>query len=260
MSTLAAVIITKNEEARIEKCLNSLKGFVDEIIIVDDSSTDRTVEISKNFAAKILVNESKGDFDQQRNLGIDCSESQWIIQMDADEIMPEITAGNIRRALDDPQGHVAFYLKRENYFFGHLLKGEVFSDNNMVKIFKKDSARYVGKSVHETLKVDGPIGRIEGVVLHYPYSSIKEIIAKVNFYTDVVADNFVQNSQMITFKEIKYRLGFKSLKHFWKLYIRKRAFREGMYGFIWCIIKVIVPQIKWLKIWEKAKQNNKLKL
>ena len=259
MSKLAAVIITKNEEKRIRSCLDSLSSFVDEIVIVDDLSTDNTVNICRTYQAKILTNSSGGNFDHQRNLGIEAANSEWVIQMDADEVVPQATAKKIKQTLVNPEDFAAFSLRRKNFFFGHPLETEVFFDKAMVKLLKKGTARYTGRSVHETLEIDGKIGKIEGEVFHYPYSSISEVLTKVNFYTEVIAKNFVEDSESISFKEVKYQLTFKSLKRFWKLYLRKRGYREGMYGFIWCILKVIIPQIKWLKIWEIAVKASKLK-
>jgi len=260
MVKLAAVIITKDEERRIKSCLDSLKGFVDEIVVVDDCSRDKTVDICQEYGARVTVNRSEGNFDQQRNIGIDNSTGEWIIQMDADEIVPEAAAKKIITAIEDPGEFTAFTLRRKNFFFNHPLEGEVFFDTGMIKVFKKGTARYVGRSVHETLEAEGSAGKIDGEVFHYPYSSMAEIITKVNFYTDVIAKNFVEDNESITLREIKYQLSRKSLKHFWKLYMRKRARKEGIYGLIWSILKVMVPWLKWVKIWELAKTSGKLKV
>ncbi len=93
MYKLSAVVITKNEEARIGRCLDSLKGLADEIIIVDDAYTDKTVDIAKDkYRAKVIVNRSGGNFDRQRNLGIERALGEWILQLDTDEVVPAETA------------------------------------------------------------------------------------------------------------------------------------------------------------------------
>jgi glycosyltransferase involved in cell wall biosynthesis len=246
---ISAVIIVKNEEDKILSCLNSLK-WTDEIVIVDDYSSDKTVEICKNQGARVILNESKGNFDRQRNLGIKEATGDWILQMDADEIVPIDTANIIRQAIEKADTEVAFNIYRRNFFLGYPLK-YAGSHEYVVKIFRKDKAIYVGSSVHETLKVEGRIGSIEADIYHYPFNSIRQVIERWNFYTDVEASVFIKNKEAITAREIKYRLTWKSLKLFWKLYFRKKGYRDGMPGLAWCVLNVIGPQIKWLKIWEK---------
>lgn len=257
MTKLTAIIITKNEEAKIERCLKSLSKLADEIIIIDDLSADRTTEICKSFGAKIISSRSGGNFDKQRNLGIQNATGDWILQMDADEIIPTETAVKIRSAIDNPKQFVVFRIRRQNYFLGHFLRYAGAYDY-MAKIFKKDAAKYTGESVHETLHIDGPTGTIEANIEHYPYGSIKQVIERSNFYSDVEAGVFVKNSVKISLKQIKYQLTWKSLKLFWKLYFKKKGYKDGMYGLAWCILNVIGPQVKWLKIWEKASQEGKL--
>lgn len=257
MSNLSAVIITKNEEAKIERCLKSLSKLADEIIIIDDLSTDRTAEICKNFGAKIISNQSNGNFDRQRNLGIQNATGGWILQLDADEIVPAEAAVLIRSAIDNPKQFVAFRIRRKNYFLGHFLRYAGAYDY-MTKIFKKYAAKYTGESVHETLAINGLIGTIEADIEHYPYDSIGQVMQRSCFYNEVEANLFIKNNPKISLKEIKFRLTWKALKLFWKLYFKKKGYKDGMHGLAWCIVNIIGTQIKWLKIWEKASQEGKL--
>lgn len=254
---ISAVIIVKNEEDKILSCLKSLK-WADEIVIVDDYSSDRTTEICKEQGAKVILNQSKGDFDRQRNLGIKEAGGDWILQMDADEIVPHDTAVMIREATEKAKHEVAFKIYRKNFFLGHPLR-YAGSHEYVVKLFKKDRASYIGSSVHETLKIEGKIGSIEADIYHYPFNSIRQVIERWNFYTDVEADVFIKNKEIISWNEIKYRLTWKSLKLFWKLYIRKKGYKDGMHGLAWCVLNVIGPQMKWLKIWEKKYKETTLK-
>lgn len=258
MVKLTAVIITKNEEKKISCCISSLKNVVDEIVVIDDLSTDATVEICKEFGAKVIINESKGDFDKQRNLGIANATSEWILQMDADEVIPEATVKGIREAISSAGNFVAFKIKRKNFFIGRSLSS-FNKDNYMIKLFRKGKALYVGRSVHETLKVDGLVGELPFEVEHYPYNSIQEVINRSNFYSDVESDVFIGETASVSVKELKRRLIWKAVKLFWKLYIKKKGYKDGMHGLAWCILNVIGHQVRWLKIWEKAKDSGKLK-
>ncbi|MCD6490188.1 MAG: glycosyltransferase family 2 protein [Thermodesulfobacterium sp.] len=118
MSTLlSAVIITKNEEKRIEKCLNSIKDWVDEIVIIDDLSTDNTVEICKKFTDKVFINDSGGWLDYvNRNLGIEKASGKWILSLDADEIIPPSTKEKILEIIRSDAPYVAYKFLRKNFF------------------------------------------------------------------------------------------------------------------------------------------------
>ena len=256
MDRLSAVIITKNEEDKIGKCLNSLRYFVDEIIVVDDCSSDNTVDICREYGAKVIIHQLENSFDKQRNLGIKDASGDWILQMDADEIVPKETAEAIKSTISNSKDYVAFRLRRKNFFLGYPLRYAgtyEYAD----KLFKKGAAIYEGR-VHERLKMEGRIGVIEKDIYHYPFNLIKEVIRRANFYTDIETDEFIKTGNEISFKEIKYRLTWKSLKLFWKLYVRKRGYKDGMHGLVWCVLNVIGPQIKWLKVWEKAVKEDRL--
>lgn len=257
MVKLTAVIIAKNEEARIERCLKSLSKLADEVIVIDDLSTDRTSEICRNQGARVILSQSNGNFDKQRNLGIQNATGYWILQMDADEVIPLETAVQIRNAIDNLKQFVAFRIRRKNYFLGHFLRYAGAYDY-MIKIFRKDSAKYIGESVHETLNINGKIGTIEANVEHYPYDSISQVIQRSCFYNEVEANLFMKSSPKVSLKEIKNRLTWKALKLFCKLYFKKKGYKDGMHGLAWCVVNVIGTQIKWLKIWEKALKEGKL--
>ena len=198
--SISAVIITKNEENKIKKCLDSLKNLVNEIIIIDDLSYDNTVKICKEYGAKVIINESKGNFDRQRNLGIENATGDWILQMDADEIVTEEAKEKIKEAIKDPKYFVAFKLKRLNFFFDHPLRyGGVY--DYQIKLFKKGYAYYIG-SVHETLKVNGKVGNIDADVLHYPCFSLNTFINKLNFYTDIETEQFLKDKQKSPLKKL----------------------------------------------------------
>lgn len=229
---ISVVVITKNEEEKIKKCLDSLKHFVDQIVVVDDKSSDKTVDICKTYGAKVIINESYGNFDKQRNIGIEHADYEWILQMDADEIVPEETADKIKKAINNSGDFVAFKLKRKNFLMSHHLRYAGAYDY-AIKLFKKGKASYTGKSIHETLEVKGLVGIIDADIFHYPINSINNIIQKWNFYSEIIAKEYVNKHHSINFKKIKYRLTWKSIKLFWKLYIKKKGYKDGMYGLLY---------------------------
>jgi len=258
MVKLSAVIPVKNEKGKIEKCLESMSGFVDEIVVVDSLGTDGTDEICKKYGAKIVTHEVQGyDMDKQRNIGIENATGDWILQTESDEVFPLDAANKIRHAIENPYDKVAFRVFRLNCFLGRPLR-YAGSIDHMVRISRKDRARYVGNSVHETLSVDGPVGDIDIEVHHYSFNSIAHYLGKCNFFTDAEVDIFLKNNDKVAVKEIKYYLFWKPIKLFWKLYIKKKGYKDGMYGLAWCVLSSINLQIRWLKIWERAVKEGRL--
>jgi len=255
VSTIGVVVITKNEEAQLARCLDSVKPFADEIIVIDDASTDNTAKIAQRYGAKVFINESKGNFDMQRNIGIEQSSCEWILQLDADEVLPAATAGKILERIKHPGRYAAFNLKRKNFFLGKPILN-AGNYHNKTYLFCKDKGRYIG-SIHETLKVDGETGFIEAEVFHYPFNSIGSFIDRQNYYSETEANVFLKKNRTPSKKYIKYQLTWKSIKNFYKLYVKKSGYKDGIHGLIWCLLNVIHTQLFWMKIWEKAYKEDK---
>ena len=184
---LTAVIIAKNEEDKIALCLDNIK-WVDEVIVVDDMSSDRTGEICRCYGAKVIRHSSGGNFDRQRNLGIDNATGKWILQLDADEIVTEELRNEIEKALQSPGDIVAYRFLRKNYFLGHFMQYGGCYGAYSNKLTRKDSARHIGRNIHETLKIEGKIATINGNTEHYAVQTISQYIRRQNFYTSVEAN------------------------------------------------------------------------
>ena len=255
--SVSVVVITKNEEKKIRRCLDSVRGLASEIVLVDDESTDNTPAVAREeYGAKVAVNRSGLNFDNQRNIGIKMASGEWILQMDADEeVIPE-TRDAIREALENGEGYDAFTLIRRDCVFGVPLRNS--AQGRAIKLFRKKRGRYVGSKVHETLQVDGKVGDITADILHYNFNSIGEVIARWNRYTDTESAAYldVRDSESPGF--LKKRLLYKSVKLFYKHYVKHRGYRDGVYGLIWSVLHVIYPLLFWLKVFEKAIKEDKL--
>jgi glycosyltransferase involved in cell wall biosynthesis len=254
---LSIVILTRNEESKIRNFLDCVKDFADEVVVVDDCSTDNTVKICKEYGCKVIIHPLEKNFSRQRNLGSSYAKGEWIFQTAPDEYIPAETKKMIEEALNKENNEfVAFQLKRKNFFINYPLRysGAYHWDTRM---FKKGYAHYEG-TPHEKIFVKGKIGKIDADIYHFAFDNIREVISAGNFYTEIEAEEFLKGRNRVSFREIKYRLTWKSLKLFWKLYIKKKGYKDGMYGLAWCILNVIGPQIRWLKIWERALREGKL--
>jgi len=245
---ITAVIIAKNEESRIVPCLESIK-WCDEIVVVDDISTDNTREICHKFGAKVIAHPLNENYGAQRNVGIDNSSGDWILQMDADErVSPELRK-DIERILANNEKYSAYKLIRKNYFLGKFMKHGRWPEKQ-VKLFKKDRARYFG-CVHEVLKVDGRIGSLDSCLEHYAFNSINQYILRQLYYAPIEAKVMYYDRGKIDLKEINYHLKRKPLKLFFKIYVKRMGFRDGMHGFILSILSAWRHYTIWAIYWEK---------
>ena len=250
---ITAVIIAKNEEARIVPCLESIK-WCDEIVVVDDMSVDETAPICRRYGAKVIAHPSSGDHDAQRNIGIDNVSGDWVLQMDADEVVSPELKKDIKKILSCNSQFSAYKLVRKNYFLGRFMQHGGWPEKH-IRLFKKGRARYIGHSVHETLKVDGKIGRLKSHLEHYAFTSISQYISRQLYYAHVEAKVMHQDRDRIDLDEINYHLKRKPLKIFFKIYIKKMGFKDGMHGFILSILNAWRHYTIWAIYWEKYCKN-----
>jgi glycosyltransferase involved in cell wall biosynthesis len=250
--TLTVVVPTKNNEDIIERCLESIK-WADEIVIVDGYSSDDTLDICRRYTDKIVQNRFNGNFDIERNLGIDNSTGDWILQLDSDEVVTPEMREAVEKILRSGSDFSAYKFKRKNYFLGHPMRyGGWYHDS--LHFLRRGKARYKGK-IHETLIVEGKIGQINADVEHYPYSSISQFIARQDGYSTREAQYIYEKRGVVPKKEIMYNLRIKPLKLFWKFFIKKQGFREEKYGLIFSILYAWVHFINWAKYWELIKEK-----
>jgi len=246
--TIAAVIIAKNEEKRIIACLESVR-WCDEIIVVDDMSSDDTYTICRRFKARVVAHPLNEDYAMQRNIGTDNAGSDWVLQLDADERMSPELKKDIKKILSGNNSVVAYGLYRKNYFLGKFMRYGGWYERQ-VKLFKKGKARYSG-SIHEQLNIDGRIGELKSHLEHYPFSSISEFIQRQLYYAGIEARLLYQDRGRIGLKEVRHHIFIKPAKLFLKLYIKKHGFRDGMHGFIFSVLNAWRHFAIWSLYWNK---------
>lgn len=249
---VTCVLIVKNEAKRIERCLKSL-DFAQAIVVVDDESQDATVQICKAHGAEVLVHRSEGNFDAQRNLGTARAKTPWVLQLDADEVVPSALAQEIRHRLEREGGQaptVAYRIIRRNHFLGRLMRHGGWAKHGSVKLFRKGSARYMGQGIHEQLQVDGAIGTLQSAIDHYPLSSIEQFVNRQNFYTSVEAHQLKERVGRDQQRHGKLAPLIRFVKIFLKIYIKKRAFLDGRHGLIFSLLYGWIGFVQWAKVWE----------
>lgn len=247
--TISAVIMTRNCEDLVEGTLRSVASWVDEIVVIDGFSTDRTVEICRRYTERIYQNRWDGyRFCTERNLGTSKATRDWCFHIDPDErATPEFQA-SVTRLLEQRTPHHAFEFRKKNYFLGHWMRhGGWF--HYSLHLFRRGRGRYEGV-IHENLQVDGSIGRIEAPVEHHPFKSVKQFILRHNGYSNREARALWEEKGILSPGEIRYNLTRKPLKRFFKFYLKKAGFLDGAHGLVFCVLYAWVHFVNWAKYWE----------
>lgn len=242
MDKISAIIITKNEEANINDCLNSI-NWVDEIILVDAESTDKTAELAKKFTSKIFIHKWEG-FVKQKEFAVSQTSNEWILNIDADErISPKLKEEIIALIDKDIDG---YYLRRENYFLKKHIKSCGWDNDYQLRLVRKSKVRLTDRLVHEGFAVDGKTERLENRLVHYTFASIEKTIGKINNYSSLRAEELYRKKKKIG--------GFTIISHglaaFFRFFIVLRGYRDGVYGLIISLFNSITTFLVYMKVWE----------
>lgn len=252
--TLSVIVLTKNYEALLENCLRSVAGWADEIIIVDGLSTDATIPIAKKYTDKIFQHPWLGSFSEERNFGIERASMDWCLQIDPDERVTSEFRQSVDELLSKNNLCDAYEFRKKNYFFGHFM-GHGGWHHYSLHFFKRTKARYEG-IVHETLKVSGSVGKIEAAVEHFPFTSITQFLQRHNRYSTLEAEDEKRVHGFLPDEVILYNLQKKSLKRFFKFFVKKKGFLDGIHGFLFSVLFAWVHFINWAKYWELTREGN----
>jgi glycosyltransferase involved in cell wall biosynthesis len=245
------VVLTKNEEKNIAGCLESVK-WADEIVIDDDCSADRTVDIVKRYTDKVIVNASGGNLAKQRNLGIDNSSCEWILQMDADERAPVDFRMKVSELLASGSDLSAFRFRRLNNFCGKFMKFGGESLHKPLRLFRRGKARFLpsGNRIHEEIEVEGKVGELDTYLEHYNFPDIAHYIATQDFYSGIEAEQLSEKEPPIPAKQLKKELTSGLVKLFFKIYIKRQGFKDGFHGLIFAVLSAWRRFLIYAKYWE----------
>jgi glycosyltransferase involved in cell wall biosynthesis len=280
MKKLSIALATFNEQENIADCLRSVKDIASEIIIVDGSSSDKTVEIAKSFGAKVIVTNNPKIFHINKQKALDLSTNEWILQLDADERLgPELASEIVKimemsdeeislyqdslpskklfrrhqKLLEKRDGrigtaegqYVAFFIPRFNYFLGRYLKhGGVYPDG-VIRLVKKGHARFPAKDVHEQMEINGRVGWLQNPLFHFDSPNLSRYITRNNRYTDLMATD-LKKSKSSLIRPINYLL-IKPVGWFILTYVRHKGFLDGWQGFVFSFFSSLRFPISYIK-------------
>lgn len=248
MVKISVVINTLNAERLLETCLKSVKS-ADEILICDMYSDDRTIEIAKKYKCKIVYHEKTGIVEPARNWAISQSSGDWVLILDADEVVtPELWKALREYANNPKKNHNSCFIVRETVLMGKTLKS--WRQSKCKRFWKKGTCSYSDKIHEMPITHNGQDFHLKGKnihILHYHIPSINNFIEKTNHYTDFELKRFSAKNKKASIS----KLLFRPLSEFFKYYFLKGAFREGTHGYIFARLKAHYKFVQWAKLYEK---------
>jgi glycosyltransferase involved in cell wall biosynthesis len=250
------VLAVKNEARQIREALGQL-DFADEVVVVDMKSADGTAEIAREMGCRVVVGDGGplGLIHANKNAGFDAAEGPWILNLDADERLTLDLRDEILAALRSPDPEVAAYaLPFTHYFFGKYLRHGGFR-GSLVRLFRKGKLRYPEDRAHSAPIVDGKVGDLKGLVVHFNHRSIAEFVAKMNLYTSQDAPLLVAHGRgglrnRPLPRNLGWRLFTAPLSVFWNRYVRHGGFRDGAHGFVAAVLLAAYQLVEYAKAWE----------
>jgi glycosyltransferase involved in cell wall biosynthesis len=242
---LSVLVVARNEAMNLEGCLVSARFADERVVVVDAASEDATLEIARRHADRVCVR-GFDDFSSQRNAALRLASGDWVLAIDADErVTPELAA-EIRGRLGQPTlGVVGFRVPIRSEVLGRPFRYSGTQEDHPLRLFRRDRGHWIGQ-VHETVAIEGPIGRTHAVLEHRTLQNVRVFLGKIDHYTTLEARDLYQSGK-------RFRLADLALRPFWtflKLYLYKQGFRDGVEGLMFCVLSGLSVAVRAWKLRE----------
>jgi glycosyltransferase involved in cell wall biosynthesis len=240
MHKLSVVIITYNEEANILRCIHSVKTLADEILVIDSFSTDHTVEICNGSGCKVISHLFEG-YGQQKQFGVEQAVNEWILSLDADEVVTDELCLEIKNILKlDTIPCSGYNIPFSLFYMGRILQYSGTRKEIHLRLFDRNEGRFTQVNVHEGVEITGSIGLLKGKVIHYSYRNLFHHLQKINTYTTQAAEGYYAQGKTYS----KVWVVFKFPISFFVFYIIRLGFLDGYPGFLWSFFAALYGSLK----------------
>lgn len=244
MPRLSLIVITKNEKAAIERCLQSAAGIADEIVVVDSGSTDGTLEIVRSFGAKIIQPEDWPGFGPQKQRAQDAASGEWILSLDSDEWIGEDLLREIRGVLNDPAAAAGYRMPRRNRFIGKIVRFGGWWPDYVLRLYRRDQGRFNGNLVHESVVVDGEVRTLRHPIEHNTIVSAADADGKVERYSEIASQELLARGRGCSAFEARLRGAAAWLRSF----VLQLGFLDGATGHRVARYQARYTYKKWAKV------------
>lgn len=242
---ISACVMTFNEEANIRRCLESL-NFCDEIVVLDSLSTDRTVEICREYTDAIFQEPWKG-YIAQRNRLRELATHDWVLFLDADEeVSPVLRDQILYQFRVGPDKYMGFEFPRQVFYLGKWIRHGEWNPDIKLRLFRKDKGHSGGQEPHDMVIVDGPVKTMTGKLWHYTYRDLSHHIQVINHFSRISAQEMYRAGRRFRLMDLLFRPPLRFIKG----YFIKAGYLDGLRGYIIAVTIAYGVAIKYAKLWE----------
>lgn len=252
METISVVFSVFNVSETISQCLSSV-SWADEIVVIDNESTDKTVAIAKKFTKNIFTRPNNPMLNVNKNYGFTKATGDWIICLDGDEVVTPELAEEIKvrtqnSELSDQSGVVGFWIPRKNIIFGKWIQHGLWWPDKQLRLFRRGRGKFPCKHVHEYIEVDGPTSDLSEPFLHYNYQTVSQFLRKMEtIYTGNEVKNLMAaNYQFAWYDAIRF-----PISDFVKIYFAQEGYKDGLHGLVLSILQAFYSFVVFAKLWER---------
>lgn len=251
MNKVSAVVSALNEEKNLKDCLKSLR-FADEIVVVDNESTDKTSQIALEFTKKVFKQKNNPDeIDIQKNFGFEKAANEWILSIDADERVSDELAKEIKTILSAKPSSIAqingFWIPRKNFIFGKWIEYAGWYPDYQLRLFRKEKGKYTKRHMHEDITLEGKSAKLTGHIIHNNYDTITSFLSKTLVYAKNEADSLIEKGYEFSyFDAIKF-----PLSEFLSRFFARKGYKDGLHGLVLSLLMAFYHFLIFCFIWEK---------
>ncbi|MES2728273.1 MAG: glycosyltransferase family 2 protein [Bacteroidota bacterium] len=242
---LSIAIITHNESLNIERCINSVKGIADDIIVVDSYSTDNTVALAQQMGARVVLQKFLGHI-EQKNFAISQAKYPFILSLDADEAIDETLLNEIKAIKNNTARADGYLINRFNNYCGQWIKHGAWQSDIKLRLWDSTKGKWAGLNPHDKFEMipDANIQPLRGQILHWSYTSVEEHKGKVEYFSTIAAQAYFNRGKQSSY----FKIVFSPLFRFVRDYIFKLGFLDGKYGLIIAHLTAKEVRLKYQKL------------
>lgn len=250
MPKLSVTVITYNEAGNIGAALDSVR-WADEIVVVDAHSTDDTVAVARRYTDRVLLRAWNG-FSTQKNFAASSAQHDWILSIDADERVSPALAGEIQRVMRDEPPFRGYRIPRAAWHLGRWLRSTDWYPDHQLRLYDRRAGTWMPRRVHESVRVDGPVGALTGELLHYPYRDIAHHLETINRYTALAACDMYDRGRRARLVDLVAQPPLAFARN----YVLCGGVRDGSAGLVVSVMNAYYVFLKFAKLWELQRTQN----
>ena len=244
---VSVVVSAYNEEKKLEDCLKSVKDVASEIVVIDNTSSDKTSQIAKKYTDKVFMRENNVMLNVNKNFGFTKVTGKWILNLDADERVTDELSKEILD-LDENMSTNGLLIPRKNILFGKWIRHSIWWPDYQLRLFKKNKGKFEEKHVHELLTLEGEAEKLMAPIEHLNYQTISQYLYKLeHIYTESEVENIIKSNKKLGWHDA-LRM---PAQDFMKTYFFQQGYKDGLHGLVLSLLQAFYMVVVFAKVWEK---------